>query len=175
MIQGIPSENVKTEHGWKLERDPILLIDDVARLTGIHFDRWARSYHLTRAQCVALKRLRDQPGAIQKELASLREVEPITISRQLDKLELLGLIERRLDVKDRRIRRVHILPDGEKLLALVECYCDQFGNFLIGDLSTTECESLMAAVLHMKSKLVVDGAPTQWRNTPDRRLKPKID
>jgi MarR family transcriptional regulator, transcriptional regulator for hemolysin len=98
-----------------------------------------------------MPQLRDQPGVFQKEVANLCEIEPITISRQLDKLELLGLIERRLDVKDRRIRRLHILPDGEKVLALVECYYDQLGDFIIGDISANECEILMGALFHMKA------------------------
>ena len=49
------------------------------------------------------RRLRDQPGACQNEVARLHQTKPITISRQLDKLELFGLVERRHDVKDRRI------------------------------------------------------------------------
>jgi len=143
-----------TDHICDIERDLFDLISAVARMTCARFDYWARSHHLTRAQCITLKRLRDQPGACQNEVACLHEMEPMTISRQLDKLELLGLIERRHDVNDRRLRRLYMLPKGDKLLTLIENYRDQLSDFLIDDLSASECEALAWALLHMKNKIV---------------------
>jgi MarR family transcriptional regulator, transcriptional regulator for hemolysin len=147
-----------TDHSWDFERDPIFLIDDVARMTSARFNDWARSHSLTRGQCMTLKRLRDQPGASQNEVACLHKVEPITISRHLDKLELLGLIERRQDVGDRRIRRLRVLPEGDKLANLVDNYCDQLVGVLIDDLSVSDREILFGALLDMKNRLV-DSCP----------------
>src|ERR1700761_9436889 len=92
------------------DRDPQLLLHDVARLQRTRFDRWARNYGLTRAQGVILARLARQPGISQIEMAAICEVEPITIGRLVDRLEARGLIERRPDPTDRRINRLHLLP-----------------------------------------------------------------
>ena len=55
------------------------------------FDRWARTYGMTRAQGVILARLARQPGMSQNEMAALCEVEPITVGRLVDRLEARGL------------------------------------------------------------------------------------
>ena len=86
------------------------------------FDRWARTYGMTRAQGIILSRLSRQPGMTQNEMAGLCEVEPITVGRLVDRLEARGLLERRLDPSDRRIRRLHLLPAAEPILAEIQDY-----------------------------------------------------
>ena len=106
------------------EDDPLILLHDVARMQRTRFDQWARNYGMTRAQGVILVRLADQPGISQIEMAALCEVEPITIGRLVDRLEARGLIERRPDAHDRRVRRLHLLPAAEAMLAKIEAYKD---------------------------------------------------
>jgi len=76
------------------------------------FDRWARTYGMTRAQGVILARLARQPGMTQNEMAAFARSShhrgPL-----VDRLETRGLLERRLDPADRRIRRLHLLPAAE--------------------------------------------------------------
>ena len=93
-----------------MKTEMLVELYDVARLMRTRFDRWARTYGMTRAQGVILARLARQPGMTQNEMAGLCEVEPITVGRLVDRLEARGLLERRLDPADRRIRRLHLLP-----------------------------------------------------------------
>src|SRR5579872_4841852 len=106
----------------RMKRELLVELYDVARLMRTRFDRWARGYGMTRAQGVILVRLHLQPGMTQNEMANLCEVEPITVGRLVDRLEARGLIERRLDPADRRIRRLHLLPAAEPILAAIENY-----------------------------------------------------
>ena len=92
-----------------MKTEMLIELYDVARLMRTRFDRWARTYGMTRAQGVILARLSRQPGMAQNEMAGLCEVEPITVGRLVDRLEARGLLERRLDPADRRIRRLHLL------------------------------------------------------------------
>ena len=73
-------------------REMLVELYDVARLMRTRFDRWARTYGMTRAQGVILARLSRQPGMTQNEMAGLCEVEPITVGRLVDRLEARGLI-----------------------------------------------------------------------------------
>src|SRR3954465_475438 len=98
-----------------MQTELLVELYDVARLMRTRFDRWARDYGLTRAQGIILARLSRQPGMTQNEMAGLCEVEPITIGRLVDRLEARGLLERRLDPADRRIRRLHLLPAAEPI------------------------------------------------------------
>ena len=78
-----------------LDRDPVVLLYDVARIMRTKFDQRARARGMTRAQWHILARVERQPGLSQSELAAICEVEPITVARLVDRLEKRGLLERR--------------------------------------------------------------------------------
>lgn len=98
------------------------VLHDVARLMRNRFDQRARSWGMTRAQCVTLMKLECRPGMSQTELAAILEVEPITVARLIDRLEAGGLVERRPDPSDRRMHRLHLLPAAQPILVEIEKY-----------------------------------------------------
>jgi DNA-binding MarR family transcriptional regulator len=140
------------------DRDLMILLHDVARMQRTRFDRWARSYGLTRAQGVILARLYRQPGLSQIEMAAICEVEPITVGRLVDRLEARGLIERRPDPDDRRIRRLHLLPPSEPILARIEDYRADVNTYLLSGVSAEARETVVNVLLHMKHKLTMETA-----------------
>ena len=79
-----------------LDRDLGFLLHDVARLMRKRFEQNARDLGLTRSQGQVLVHLADNEGIHQGALAELTRVEPITLTRILDRLEEAGLIERML-------------------------------------------------------------------------------
>jgi MarR family transcriptional regulator, transcriptional regulator for hemolysin len=94
-----------------LERSFGFLIHDVARLFARRFNE--RALHvlgLTRTQCRLLGYLARNEGINQAGLADLLEIKPMTLVRQIDRMEEDGWIERRLDPDDRRARRL-VLTD----------------------------------------------------------------
>src|SRR3984957_12067292 len=103
-----------------MDRDLLILIHDLARGMRTRFDKWASAYGMTRAQGIILARLSRQPGLSQNEMAVICEVEPITIGRLVDRLEARGLLERRSDPSDRRIRRLHLLPAAAPILEEIQ-------------------------------------------------------
>ncbi len=129
---------------------------DVARLMRIRFDRWARTYGMTRAQGVILARLSRMPGMTQNEMASICEVEPITVGRLVDRLEARGLLERRLDPADRRIRRLHLLPAAQPILADIHLYKEQLLGEITHGLDPATIEIVTKALLQMKAQLTMD-------------------
>lgn len=129
---------------------------DVARLMRTRFDRWARTYGMTRAQGVILARLSRQPGMTQNEMAGLCEVEPITVGRLVDRLEARGLLERRLDPADRRIRRLHLLPAAEPILAEIHRYKIDLFRELTDGLDEETIETVTRALMQMKGQLTME-------------------
>jgi len=93
---------------------------------------------------------------IQNELASLCEVEPITVGRLVDRLESRGLLERRIDPADRRIRRLHLLPAAIPVLAEIQRYKDYLLAELVEGLDEESIEKLTHALLHMKVRLTAE-------------------
>jgi DNA-binding MarR family transcriptional regulator len=141
-----------------MKHEMLVELYDVARLMRTRFDRWARTYGMTRAQGVILARLARQPGMTQNEMAELCEVEPITVGRLVDRLEARGLLERRLDPADRRIRRLHLLPPAEPLLAEIKYYKKKLFDELTEGLDEATIETVTRALLHMKSQMTNEPA-----------------
>jgi MarR family transcriptional regulator for hemolysin len=141
-----------------LERDILVLLHDVARMQRTRFDQWARRYGLTRAQGMILYRLSRQPGISQNEMAALCEVEPITVGRLVDRLEARGMLERRFDSSDRRLRRLHLLPAAEPILAPIEAYKNDLTELLTGDFAPAKVEAMIDLLLHMKQTLITEAA-----------------
>ena len=141
-----------------MKHEMLVELYDVARLMRTRFDRWARTYGMTRAQGVILARLARQPGMTQNEMAGLCEVEPITVGRLVDRLEARGLLERRLDPSDRRIRRLHLLPAAEPILQEIQRYKTELLREITEDLDEATIEIVTDALLKMKTRLTHEPA-----------------
>ncbi|HYI72226.1 MAG TPA: MarR family transcriptional regulator [Skermanella sp.] len=92
------------------------LLIDSARLLRLRFDQRARAMGLTRAQWSVLSHLYRNDGINQAGLADLMEVEPITVGRQLDRMEEAGWIARQPDLSDRRVRRIFMTAKAQGVL-----------------------------------------------------------
>jgi MarR family transcriptional regulator for hemolysin len=97
-------------------REFAFTLNDVARLLRTYADHKAAKFGMTRAQWAVLVRLDRTQGLKQCELAAILDVQPITLTRQLDRLCDNGLIERRPDPTDRRVKRLYLTPAAQPLL-----------------------------------------------------------
>jgi DNA-binding MarR family transcriptional regulator len=99
-----------------------LLIHDVARLLRNRIDQRAQAVGLTSAQwrvlsVVARAEWRGEEAPNQAALAEQMDLEPITLSRLIDRMEAAKLIERRPDPSDRRAHRIHLQESARPLVA----------------------------------------------------------
>ncbi len=99
-----------------VHREIAFTITDVARLLKTLADQRARQFGMTRAQWSVLFRLDRSEGLKQSELAEILDLQPITVTRLLDRLAGNGLIERRADPNDRRANRLFLTPAARPLL-----------------------------------------------------------
>ena len=89
------------------------------------FDRRAVGLGVTRAQWKLLFRLERHPGLRQIELADMLDIEPITLSRIVDRLEEGGLVERLADPTDRRAWRLHVTARAQPLIEKLRGVADE--------------------------------------------------
>ena len=97
-------------------REFAFTLNDVARLLRTYADHRAAEFGVTRAQWAVMARLDRQEGLKQSELAEMLDLQPITLTRLLDRLGDSGLIERRPDPHDRRAKRLFLTPAARPLL-----------------------------------------------------------
>ena len=103
-----------------LDRSFGFLVHDVARLFGRRFNQRALLFlGLTRAQCKVLGYLARNEGINQAGLADLLEIKPMTLVRQIDRMEEDGWIERRPQPGDRRARRLVLTDKARPILARI--------------------------------------------------------
>src|SRR5256885_13834764 len=103
-----------------LDRSFGFLVHDVARLFGRRFNQRALLFlgH-TGAKCKGLGSLAQNEGINQAGLADLLEIKPMTLVRQIDRMEEDGWIERQPQPGDRRARRLVLTDKARPILARI--------------------------------------------------------
>src|SRR6201991_1090853 len=115
-----------------------VVISDVARLLRTAFDRRVRKLGITRAQWLVLTRVHRHPGASQSELAEMMEVERASAGRIIDRLEANGWVERRALNGDRRVKRIYLTPEAERVHRRIWRVAEATVDDALADLSTRE-------------------------------------
>jgi MarR family transcriptional regulator for hemolysin len=137
-----------------MEVDPpafALLLHDVARLLKKRFEQNSRG--LTRSQWQVLAYLAENEGVNQARLAELIEIEPITLGRIVDRLEVLRLIRRNSDPTDRRRWLLHLMPAARTGLERAREYDDVTRREALAGVSEDDRRHLLKTLQALKENL----------------------
>ena len=118
----------------------LFTLSEVHRLVRAYADKEAARFGITRAQWHVLAKIERFEGMKQTELAEQMEMQPITLTRLIDKLCDQGLIERRGDETDRRVNRLYLKKAARPLLGKLAG--------LRSELTATALEGINAADAH---------------------------
>ena len=118
----------------------LFTLGELQRLIRAYADREAGRFGITRAQWAVLAKVERSEGMKQTELAELLEMQPITLTRLIDKLCDAGWIERRSDAADRRVNRLYLRKAGRALLGKM--------SGLKSELTATALEGINPADAH---------------------------
>lgn len=144
-----------TDHASWSEPTLGFLVHDVARLLRKRLEQQARAADigLTRAQWQVLAYTARSEGLNQTCLAGYLEIEPITLVRLIDRLESMGLIERRIDPRDRRQRNLYLTEKAWPELERIRALGAEVREEALTGLDADERQRLMAALALIKSNL----------------------
>jgi MarR family transcriptional regulator for hemolysin len=126
-----------------LERSFGFLVNDVSRLFGRRFDHNGRRLGLTRAQCRTLGYLARNEGINQAGLADLLEIRPMTLVRQIDRMEEAGWIARHPDPADRRARRLYLTAKARPVLGRIWSVANETRDEALAHFSPGEATALI--------------------------------
>jgi DNA-binding MarR family transcriptional regulator len=156
-----------------LERGFGFLVHDVARLFARRFNaRALRVLGLTRAQCRLLGHLARNEGINQAGLADLLEIKPMTLLRQIDRMEEDGWIERRLDPNDRRTRRLVLTEKARPMIAGIALVSNEVRGEAFAGLGDGEDQALIDLLTRVRINL---GSQTATPIGDRRRTAPASD
>jgi DNA-binding MarR family transcriptional regulator len=144
----------------------LFTLAEVQRLARAYADKRAARYGITRAQWAVLARVERSEGMKQTELAEQMEMQPITLTRLVDKLCNNDWIERRGDDADRRVNRLYLRKAGRQLLGKM--------SGLRSELTATALEGINPADAHrLLSQLesIKENVRNAIQNTTVEQLK----
>lgn len=136
-----------------LSRNFGFLVNDVARLLRVTYDRRVKSLGLTRSQWWVLTHLFRANGVTQSELAEMLEIEKPTLGRLLDRLEAKGCVRREHDAHDRRAWRVHLTEAVEPALHTMRDVAADLRRDALAGLPAEERERFVDILLAIKANL----------------------
>ena len=126
--------NRETSFGW--------LINALASQTSKIFDAELKKHGLTIALWPTLMCLWEEEGVTQRQIADKAKVENSTTTRTLDKLEKLGLVERRPDPASRRSFHIYLTKKGKELEKVLSPIPLHLNNKVLSPLTDSERKEL---------------------------------
>jgi DNA-binding MarR family transcriptional regulator len=129
------------------------LIHDVQRLLRKRFEARASGLGLSSAQWRLMVRVAKEAGVTQARLAELLEIEPISVSRLVDRMEEGGWIERRSDAADRRVRMIFPTDKANAAYAEVKSLAGEVYEESLTGVSLEERRILIRALDAMAQNL----------------------
>lgn len=136
-----------------LNRELAFTLNDVARMLKTYADHKAAQLGITRAQWVVLARLDRFEGLKQSELAEMLDLQPITLTRLLDRLCENGLIERRSDPNDRRAKRLFLTAAARPMLERLGDLGEELMSTALAGVGRESVEQMVAQLATVKENL----------------------
>jgi len=128
------------------------------------FDERVRGLGLTGQQARLLLSLARNPNENQVYYAERLEIEPITLTRILDRLEDAGWVERRSDPGDRRARILHLTDKSRGIVTRLSASVEALFEEMLGGFDAAEralfaslLERIAANLVAARQPEVVDG------------------
>ncbi|MFZ2099128.1 MAG: MarR family transcriptional regulator [Oricola sp.] len=122
------------------------LLHDAARLLRKRFEARAGEFGLSSAQWRLLVLLVKEEGAAQARLAEFLDIEPISVSRLLDRMEEGGWVERRADANDRRVRMVFPTDQSREVFGKIKSVAADVYEAAFAGMTADERAALIAAL-----------------------------
>ena len=129
------------------------LLHDAARAIRRRFELQAAELGISSAQWRCLVHLLREGPSPQARLAELLEIEPISVSRLLDRMEEAGWVIRAPALNDRRVRLVPPTTKPSDALAEAKKIADTIYDDALANLPAGTREMLMAALRQIIANL----------------------
>ena len=115
-------------------------------------------------------KLHKEEGLQQAKLAKLLDIQPITLTRLVDKLCRSGLVERRADEKDRRANRLYLTPTARPVIVKLRALREDINATALAHLKPAEADRFVAQLELIKDNVrAAYRAGCEQRKSKERR------
>lgn len=127
---------------------------DIARFRVRLFDRLLAPHGLTTSQAWVLAQLFIEDNLPQTELARRMDVGTVTIGGLIERLEARGLVERRVDKEDRRVKRVLLKEAARPIGRKMAESGTQVNATAFSGMPPAQAQAMMDAMLSVRQNLL---------------------
>src|ERR1700732_611333 len=131
----------------------LFTLAELQRLVRAFADKQAARYGITRAQWAVLAKVERTEGLKQSDLAELMEMQPITLTRLIDRLCDNGWIERRGDETDRRVNRLYLRKAARPLLGKLSGLRSELTATALGGITPADSHRLLTQLEAIKENV----------------------
>ncbi|HEX6741393.1 MAG TPA: MarR family transcriptional regulator, partial [Sphingomicrobium sp.] len=93
-----------------------------------------------------------KPGLRQTDLADMLDLEPITLTRLVDRLQEAGLVERSADPADRRAWRLHVTAKAEPIVAKLRAIADEMMSDAFAGVDSKDIETTRRVLAQVRER-----------------------
>jgi DNA-binding MarR family transcriptional regulator len=115
-----------------------------------------KEFNLTKGQYLYLVRICENPGIIQEKLAEMIKVDRTTTARAIKRLEMQGLIEKRDDRQNKKIKKLFPTEKGQSVYPVIRRENDYSNAVALAELSAEEVETLFYLLQKIRKNIELD-------------------
>lgn len=122
---------------------------------------------------IVLNAISDEGFVSQSILASRAHVDGATITYHVDRAEKLGLVTREVDPDDRRVKRLRLTPEGDRVHKELRQVSGAFEAQMMAGITDAEQLRLRRTLAKLRANLAArpDEAPASRRGTAEPRRR----
>ena len=148
-----PIAEAAPEPSAELRQQVVSLLRDTGHIHRQLFRRRIRDIALAPGEGRVLLYLGGKQGCTQAQLAELLDIQPITLTRQIDRLEQAGYVLRSASPDDRRVRLLHLTPEGKTIARQVLKLAAALNDEITAELSESTLTQLAVGLESMRAVL----------------------
>ncbi len=114
------------------------LLSRVASLMQLSFDRRLKKYGVTRSQWMVVAVIFGNEAETAADIAKIWKLDATAVTRLIDRLEAKGFVKRTYDGADRRINKLELTEEGQRLAPILKNVADKNHDYVFGVLSAPE-------------------------------------
>jgi MarR family transcriptional regulator for hemolysin len=126
------------------------LIHDIARQMTSVMDKRLGKHGMTRSHWRAVLYIWRTPGISQTELSEILDVSRMGVTGLLDRMERKGLVLRKDDPSDRRMKRIYLTDSTQELIPMMTQLGGETMDDFLSGISKKDKEALMNLLLKVK-------------------------
>lgn len=115
-----------------------------------------KEFDLTKGQYLYLVRICENPGIIQEKLAEMIKVDRTTAARAIKKLEIQGLIEKKNDEENKKIKKLYATDKGETVYPFLKKEGEYTDKVALSGFSLDEAETMLHLLQRVRKNIEVD-------------------